>query len=262
MSVSWKSDSFGKSIGNSSSRFSRSSESSFGSLARGKVGCLAPGYHVGRSQTAILSKLLSGFHGIASISNELFRPSRKAARDPLVSLFQDSRRTCSAKSRFQTPFTQRKPLIFSLVSPPLPQFYCRIHEWWGGKKKLVAVQEKGSKWFDLSRYDWHCFHTRNRPYIFAEDTTRSNGKINGNVNINSFSRPLQWAEIRRCLYSRLLTGDISKRYEEVVSASVFEKFDSARNIFYNATVCTFAEIFRFGTHSISVKRAKSNISFS
>lgn len=72
----------------------------------------------------------------------------------------------------------------------------------------------------------------------SEDTTRSNGKINGNVNINSFSLPLQWTEIRRCLYSGLLTGDISKR-EDVVSASVFEKFDSTRNVFYNATVYTF-----------------------
>lgn len=150
-----------------------------------------------------------------------------------------SRRTYSAKSRFQTPFTQRQSLIFSLVSLSVAVlFFARIREWWGEKEKPI-VTERGSKWFDLSRYDWHCFHTRNRPYIFAEDATRFNDKINENVNINSFSLPLQWAEIRRCLYSGLLTDDISKCYEKVVSASVFEKFNSTRNIFYNAIVYIF-----------------------
>lgn len=65
----------------------------------------------------------------------------------------------------------------------------------------------------------------------SEDTTRSNSKINGNVNINSFSLPLQWTEIRRCLYSGLLTGDISKRYEDV-SASMFEKFKIVRVMYF------------------------------
>jgi len=68
-----------------------------------------------------------------------------------------------------------------------------------------------SKRFDLSYYDWYCFHkTRNRPYIFAKDT-RSTDKINENVNINSFPA-LQRAEIRRCLCNGLLAGDISQRY--------------------------------------------------
>lgn len=86
-----------------------------------------------------------------------------------LSLSSRSRRT------MRNPASKRsrggKPLIFSLVSLFLPLRFIAVllsntnKRWGGGRKKLVGLQEKISKWFDLSRYDWHCFHTRNRPYI-------------------------------------------------------------------------------------------------
>lgn len=61
----------------------------------------------GRSQNAILSKLLSGFHGIASIWNELLYPSRKAAHSRLATLLF---------------FSDREKL-----APPNPAFKLLVH---------------------------------------------------------------------------------------------------------------------------------------
>lgn len=91
MNVSWKPDSFRESIGNSSSRFSRSSETSFGILVRGKVGCVWPrGYHVDGLRMQFFRNCFRASMGLLRFGTNYFThlEKRRTRAPPLWSPFQ------------------------------------------------------------------------------------------------------------------------------------------------------------------------------